>query len=135
MGATGPDGSMKRSHAALVNGVRIRTFFDEVGDHQSLPVPIRRGRTGTPICGVVERFGAPSVTSADISTSCDEEFGKFSLVRGGSDVRRRVSGVHVMMDRTKEVRVRILATRSDADWTGGEIRFFVHPSPDPETIM
>ena len=52
-GATGPHGTMQRSHAALVHRVGISTLCDEVSNHLTLLIPIPMGRTGTTICGVV----------------------------------------------------------------------------------
>src|SRR5260370_37258625 len=77
--ATRANGSMQRGDPAVVHGVRIRAGSDEVNDHLALRVPIPTGRTRTPsrtrppICGVVERFGSPSVTSPNVRAVRDDE--------------------------------------------------------------
>ena len=72
---------------------------------------------GTPVGGVVDRFGSPSVTSAYIGAFRDERLCKFSLIRGGSDMQGRVTAVDVVTDRSKEIRVSILAARPDTNRT------------------
>ena len=102
---------MQRSHATFVQRVRIRACFDEISNYLTLFHRIPVLRAGTPVGGVMERFSSPSVPSANVGASRDERLGESSLMRGGSDVQRRVAGVYVMTDRSKEVRLRILAAR------------------------
>jgi hypothetical protein len=82
---------------------------------------------GTPVGGVVERFGSASVTSAHISALRDERLGELSSIRGGSDMQRRVTAVDVVTDRSKEVRVSILAARPDTNRTACERERQVQP--------
>src|SRR3954471_11705634 len=112
---------MQRRHTALIEGVRIRACLDELRDHVTLchRIPVRRA--GTPVGGVVERFSSPAVTSANIAASRNKRLGDFSLMRGGSDMQRRVTAVHVMTDRGKEVGLGILAARPDTNRTACEI--------------
>ena len=116
----------------LSNAFGIGTCFDEIGDHLALCIRIPPVAPGTPVGGVVERFGSPSVASANVGALADERLGEFSLMRGGSDVQRRVAGVDVVTDRSKEVRLGILAARSDTNRTGRETRRCVEPSRDLE---
>ena len=112
---------MQRSHATFVQGVRIRACFDEISNDVTLCHRIPVLPAGTPVGGVVERFSSPSVTSANVGASCDERIGEFSLMRGGGDMQRRVSAVNVVADRSKEVRLGILAARTDMNRTACEI--------------
>jgi hypothetical protein len=91
-------------------------------------------RAGTPVGGVVERFSSPSVASADAGTSHDERPGDLSLMRGGGDMQRRVTGVDVVTDRNQEVRLGILAGRPDLDRTAREIGRRVQPSRDLDGV-
>jgi hypothetical protein len=125
---------MQRGHPTLILDVGIRTFFDEVSNHLILPIPSSMGRTETPICSVMEWFGTPAVTKADISPVPNERLSQFTFMRGSSDMQRRVTCIHIVMNRTKEICVGILTARSDAKWTGDETRLVVHPSPDPKMI-
>src|SRR3954465_12728074 len=112
---------MQRRHPALVERVRIRTGLDEIRDHLTLCRRIPVLRAGTPVGGVVERFSSPAVTSANIGASRNQRLGDFSLMRGRSDMQRRVTAVHVMTDCGKEVRLGILAARPDTNRTAREI--------------
>jgi hypothetical protein len=64
------------------------TCFDEVGDHLALRNSAPVARRGTAVGGVVERFGAPSITSANSRTVRDQRL--FSFIRGRRDVQCRV---------------------------------------------
>jgi hypothetical protein len=103
---------MQWSHATLVQRVRVRACFDQICDHVTLGIPIPMLRARTPVCGVVERFSSPSVASANVGASRDERVGEFSLMRGSSDMQRRVTAVDVVMDRSKAIRLGVLAARS-----------------------
>jgi len=90
--------------------------------------------TGVSVCRVVDRFGSSSVPGANIRSSRDDSARESSSVRCGNDVQRRVAGIDVVMDRGKEVRLGILAGRSDANWSGGEGGNFVKQSDDLPVI-
>ena len=76
---------------------------------------------GTTVGGVMEWLSSPSVTSANVGASRNERLGEFSLMRGRSDMQRRVTAVHVVTDRTKEVCLGILAARPDTNRRACEI--------------
>jgi hypothetical protein len=76
----------------------------------------------------VNRLGTPSIAGSNIRAMRDEILGETCLMRGSGDVQRSVTGIYVVMNRSEEVRVRILAARSGADWTNGEIGCRVKPS-------
>src|SRR4051812_14223734 len=108
---------MQRRNPTLVQRVRIRADFDEIGDHVSLRHWIQPMRTGSAVGCIVERLGAPSVTGANVGASRDERLGQWSLLCGGTDVKRRVPGVDVVMDCSEEVGLRVLTTRADTNRT------------------
>lgn len=112
---------MQRRHTTSVQRVRISARFDEIRDHVTLCHRIPVLPAGTPVRGVVERFRSPSVTSADVGASRNERLGEFSSMRGSSDMQRRVAAVHVVTDRSKEVRLGIMAARPDTNRTACEI--------------
>jgi hypothetical protein len=118
---------MQRSHATLVQRVGIRARCDQIGNHRTLCNRVPVLCVGTPVGGVVERFGSASVTSAHISALRDERLGELSSIRGGSDMKSRVSAVDVVTDRSKEVRVSILAARPDTNRTACEKKRQVQP--------
>lgn len=126
---------MQRRHTTLVEGIRIRACFDEVGDYVTLCRRIPVLGAGTSVGRVVEGFSAPPVTRAHVGAFFDEQLGDTSLVRGGSDVQRRVAGVDVVMDRDKKVSVGIVATRPTANRTGHELRRGVQPLHDLAMIV
>ena len=106
----------------LSNAFGIRACFDEIGDHVTLRHRVPVLRAGTPVGGVVERFSSSSVTSANVGASSDERLGGISLIRGGSDMQGRVTGVDVVTDRGKEVRLGIMAGRADTNRTAARSR-------------
>jgi hypothetical protein len=63
---------MHRSDATLVDRVRIRSGGDEKSDHVTLCGTVPRERSRTAVCGVVERFGSPSVARSHIGACRDE---------------------------------------------------------------
>ena len=125
---------MERSHATLVQRVGIRACFDEISNYLGLRhrIPVLRART--PVGGVVQWFSSPSVTSSHIGTCSHEQLGGTSLLRGCRDMQRRVTGVHVMTDRNKEVPVGTVAARPDTNRTACEITRRVQPSRDVAMI-
>src|SRR5947209_897568 len=112
---------MQRRYTTLVERVRIRAGFDQIGDHVTLCQRIPVLRAGTSIGGVVERLSSPSVTSSHIGALSDEQLGGISLMRGCGDMQGRVAGVNVVTDRNKEVPVGTLAARPNANRAGHEI--------------
>src|SRR5438067_8034843 len=125
---------MKRGYTALVDSVGVRTGIDEICDHLTLLTRIPVTRTRASICSVVQRFGSPSVTGANRGASCDEPLGKSSVMGGGGDVQRGVTRVDVMPDRSEEVGLWFLATRSNPKHAGGQVRTFTEHSRDPDPI-
>ncbi len=115
VGTTAPDGSVQRCDAALVHGVGTCTCFDEVTDYLTLSASALVARTGTPVRGIVQRFGTPSVTSTDICASRYKSLGEFWLMCGGSNMQCCVTRIHVVMNLNEEVRVGVLAARSDTE--------------------
>ncbi len=109
---------MQRGYAALVQGVGIRTCFDEIDDHLMLRISVPVARTGTRVCGVVERFGTPSIPGTNIRTVRHQRPGEVSSVGCRGNVQRSIPCIDVVMYCTEEVRTGILAGRSDADGTG-----------------
>jgi hypothetical protein len=87
---------MQRSDTTVVQRVRIRADIDEEGDDLTLCITVPRLRARTPVGGVVQRFGSPSVRCSNVGTSRDERFGEFTLIRGSRHVQRRVAGVDVV---------------------------------------
>ncbi len=125
---------MQRGDAAVVLRVRICSFVDEVRDQLVLGIWITVDGAGTSICRVVNRFGSSSVPGAHICASHDEGIRKPWVVCGGGDVKCRVAGVEVMVNRPNEVRVRILAGRPEPNGLGGEGGCFVELSCDLPVI-
>ena len=125
---------MQRRHTASVQRVGISARFDEVPDHVTLCRRIPVLPAGTPVGGVVERFRSSPVASTNVSASRNEQLGELSSVPGGSDVQRSVTAVHVVTDRSQEVRLRILAARTDTDGTVCEIERCVQPSRNLEVV-
>ncbi len=66
-------------------------------------------------------FSSPSVTSPHIGAFPDEQLGGTSLMRGCSNVQRRVTGVDVVTDRNKKVPAGTVAARADTNRTAYEI--------------
>jgi hypothetical protein len=76
----------------------------------------------------VNRLGAPSVANPHICAVRDEIPGDTWTVRGRGDVERCVARIDVVMDRSEEVRLGVLAARSGADRTSCEIARCLEPS-------
>ena len=91
-------------------------------------------RAGTPVGGVVEWFGSPSVAGANVGASRDERLSEFSLMRGGRNMQRRVTRVDVVTDRSKEERLWILTGRPDMYRTACEIPRRVQTSRNLEVV-
>src|SRR5580704_15164897 len=114
-GTTAPNGSVQRCDAAVVHGIGRCTRSDEEGDYFTLCISALEARTRSPVCGVEQRLGSPSITSPGVRASRYERRGEFWLMRGGSNVQCCVTCIHVVMNRNEEVRAGVLATRSDTD--------------------
>jgi hypothetical protein len=82
----------------------------------------------------VERLGSPPVASPNVGASRDEELGELRLMPRGCEVQRGVARIHVVANRRQEVRVRILAGRSDAKWPRDETWNFVELSRNPVEV-
>lgn len=78
---------------------------------------------------VVKRLGPSPVAGAHIGALRDERLGEFLLVRRRSQVQSGVTGVHVVMDRDKEIGLAIVAARSDLNRAAGQTRRGVQSSP------
>jgi hypothetical protein len=63
---------MQRGDAAVVHGVRMRARIDEVDDHVTLGISPPIAHTGSPVCGVMEWFGTPSIPNTNLCTMRDE---------------------------------------------------------------
>jgi len=63
----------------------------------------------------VQRFGTPSITSTDICASRYKRLGEFWLMRAGSNMQCCVTRIHIVMNLNEEVRVGVLAARSDTE--------------------
>ena len=72
---------------------------------------------GPAVCGVVQGFGSSAVAGAHLGSFHDELRGEYWLIRRRSHVTGRVTGVDLVADRTKEVRLAISAARSDTNRT------------------
>jgi hypothetical protein len=116
-GAPIANSSVQWGDPALVYGVRIRSRFDEVRDHLPLGLAAPFAYAGPSVCGVVEWLRTPSVASTNPCTVCDEHLGEVPAKRGGRNVQRRVSRVHVVANRGEEIRLGVLAARSGSDRT------------------
>jgi hypothetical protein len=84
--ASVPNGSMQCGYPALVHGIWVRAILDEINDHVSLCITNPVVRVWTPVCGVVERFGSPSVTSPNVRALRQDELGELSMMRGGCEM-------------------------------------------------
>jgi hypothetical protein len=113
---------MEWRHATVVERVGISACFDEKVNKVALRLRIRIVRAWTPVSGVVEWFGSPSVAGSHNGTFADEQLGGTSLMRGCSDMQRRVTGIDVVTDRNEEVPVGTLAARPETNRTADEIR-------------
>jgi len=78
-------------------------------------------RTGTAVCGVVERFGTPSVSGTNFSTVRCETFGDVYFVCGRSNMQRSVAFKDVVVNCAQEVRIWILPGRSGLDCTSSKV--------------
>jgi hypothetical protein len=112
---------MQGGHATFVQRVGICASFDEISNYLTLRHRIPVLRAWTPVGSVVKWFSPSSVTSSHIGAFSDEQLGGTSLMRGCSDMQRRVTAVHVVTDRGKEVPVGTLAARPDTNRTDYEI--------------
>jgi hypothetical protein len=63
----------------------------------------------------VQRLGTPSIRSTDICASLNERLGEFWLMRGGGNMQGRVTRIHEVMNLNEEIRVGVLAARSDME--------------------
>ncbi len=115
VGTAAPDGSVQRCDAALVHDVGTCTCLDEVSDYLALSASALVARSRTPVRGVVQRFGTPSIASTDICASRYKRIGEFGLMRGGSNMQCCVTRIHVVMNFNEEVRVGVMAARSDTE--------------------
>jgi hypothetical protein len=93
--ASVPNRSMQCSYPALIDSVWVCAILDEIDDHLALPtsIPVR---TWIAVCGVVERFGSPPVTSPNVCASRYDELGELSLMSSGCEMQRGVARVHVV---------------------------------------
>jgi len=105
---------MKGRYTALVHRVRVRAGIDEVRDHIALRIRTGVLSARVSICGVVQRFGSPSVAGANRSASCDERLGDTSMMGGRCDMQGRVARVDVMTNRDEKVGMGILTARANA---------------------
>ncbi len=112
---TAPDGSVKGWDAALVHGVGTCSCFDEVTDYLTLSASTVVVRTGSPVRGVVQWFGTPSITSKDSCASRYKRLGELWLMRGRCNMQCRITRIHVVMNLNEEVRAGVLAARSDSE--------------------
>jgi hypothetical protein len=125
---------MQRRDTALVDRVWVGASIHEVRDHLALRIRIREVRARVSICGVVERFGSPSVAGANRGALCDERLGESAVMGGGSDMQCRVTRVDVVTNRDKEVGAGIRAARSDPKRMGGQARCLIKHSRDPDLV-
>jgi hypothetical protein len=72
------------------------------------------------VSGVMDRLGSSTVAGAHICSPRDDRTGNSSRMRRGSDVQCRVPGIDMVVNRRHEVRVGILAGRSEPNCLGGE---------------
>ena len=72
--------TMQRGYAALVYGIRIGTCLDQISDHLALCILVPVDRTRTAVCGIVEGFGAPSISSTNLRTHCDKRLSKLAAI-------------------------------------------------------
>ena len=112
---------MQGCDATVVARVGIAAGADQILDHRALRDRIPVLRIGASVGGVVERFGAPAVPSTGSGSVRDEGLGELTLIRGGRDMQSSVAGVHVMVNRGKEVLVGCLAARAGANRARCEI--------------
>ena len=73
---TVPNGPVHWGHAASVHSVWMCTCFDEASDYLTLRISAPVARSGSPICGVVNRLGTPSIASPNICALPDERLGE-----------------------------------------------------------
>jgi hypothetical protein len=125
---------MQRRDTAFVDRVWVGANIDEVRDHLALRIRIQEVRVRVSICGVVERFGSPSVAGANRGALCDERLGESSVMGGGDDMQCRVARVDVVTNRDKEVGAGILAARSDPKRMAGQAGCLIKHSRDPHVV-
>jgi hypothetical protein len=125
---------MQRRDTALVDRVGVGASIDEVTDDLALRIRSQEVRARASICGVVERFGSPSVAGANRGAFSDERLGESSVMGGGGDMQCRIARVDVVTNRDKEVGAGILAARSDPKRTGGQPRCLIKHSRDPGVV-
>jgi hypothetical protein len=102
--------------------------LDEKSDHIILRSRIPQRVAGSPVGGVVERLGAPPVTSVNTCALRNQQLGNLWFMRGSSDMQRRVAPADVMANRNCEVPVAFLQR------TGREIRRYAQSARYVGTI-
>jgi hypothetical protein len=125
---------MQRRYTALVDRVRVGASSDEVSDHLALVIRVQVASARASICGVVERFGSPSVAGANSSASCDECLGELAMMGGGGDMQGGVAHVDVVTNRDKEVGAGILPGCADAQRVGCQARCLIEHVPDLDIV-
>src|SRR2546425_7928310 len=97
-GATCSDGAMQGRHTTLVFRIRICASLNQELNDGVLSIGVPGSRPRNPVASVVERFGATSISGADVCTLRHQLLGDFSLVGRSSDVQWGIASVGVVGD-------------------------------------
>lgn len=102
-GTSRPHCAVQGRHATFVFRIRIRASPNQELDDDILRIGVPGIRPGNPICRVVQRLGATSVSGPDVCPPRNELLGDVSLVGGGRDVQRGIASVGVVGDLLEEM--------------------------------
>jgi hypothetical protein len=89
---------MNRYYAALVHRVGIRASLDQTRDDLGLGARIPRAKRRPSVGGVVQRFGTPTVSRANVCPAVDQRLSHRAMVRGCGNVQRGIPFINVVLD-------------------------------------
>src|SRR5262245_6275105 len=114
-GATCPHCAMQRSYTGFILGIWIPAGPNQELHDCVLLVGVPRSRPWSSVSRVVEWFGATPVSGADLRAHRDKLLGCVSLVRRGSNVKGRITGVGIVRDFLKIVCACVSPSCADSD--------------------